>query len=187
VPGFAGERELRDYLTDQRIALARTVRSWLPKTGRTVDVDDIVQQAYVRAFRSTTRLRTRRGAALRAWLFRIARNLVIDDSRRIGRAMLAALDELGGDPSSDGMGGLGDRARGLRERSVVDARDHRDVALRGILVLRRDEQLALVLRDFQAVSWPTATRLLSRPSEKAARNLHLRGRARLTPRTDAIG
>jgi len=53
-------------------------------TGSTADADDIVQETLLRAWRAP-RILEQDPAAARAWLFTVARNLVIDDARSARR------------------------------------------------------------------------------------------------------
>jgi RNA polymerase sigma-70 factor (ECF subfamily) len=52
-------------------------------TGSATEAEDLVQEAYVRAFRSWEQYRP--GTNLRAWLLRIVHNLAIDASRKRAR------------------------------------------------------------------------------------------------------
>jgi RNA polymerase sigma-70 factor (ECF subfamily) len=52
-------------------------------TGSAAEAEDLVQEAYVRAFRSWEQYRP--GTNLRAWLLRIVHNLAIDASRKRAR------------------------------------------------------------------------------------------------------
>ena len=70
------EEEALD-LSDQVYGVARRL------TGSREEADDLVQEAYARAFRSWRSFQP--GTNLRAWLFRILTNLNIDRGRRIQR------------------------------------------------------------------------------------------------------
>lgn len=83
---------------DERAA-ARLVASHAPAVGRFLysagaapaDIEDLVQEAFFRAFR---RIDTWRGeASFRAWLFSIAGNLLRDEHRRRRGRVLVPLDD----------------------------------------------------------------------------------------------
>jgi len=69
-------------------ALHRFAR-WL--TGGASEAEDLVQDTYARALGTSATLAT--GSNVRAWLFRIARNLYIDEARRKKKAPLAEADD----------------------------------------------------------------------------------------------
>ena len=54
-------------------------------------MDDVLQEAYVRAFRALPRFRGR--ASLETWLYRIVYNACLDDLRRSGARKEVSLDE----------------------------------------------------------------------------------------------
>jgi RNA polymerase sigma-70 factor (ECF subfamily) len=64
-------------LADDVLRLARRL------TGSQQEAEDLVQEAYIRAFRSWQQYRP--GTNLRAWLMRIVHNLAIDASRKRAR------------------------------------------------------------------------------------------------------
>src|SRR5688572_25534134 len=74
-----GSRLLDSLVRQHRSELVAFVRR---RAGHLVDPDDVVQQAVVRALARVDQLRD--AAHGRAWLFRIVRNVLIDELRRIG-------------------------------------------------------------------------------------------------------
>jgi len=70
-------------------ALHRTARRL---TGSAADADDLVQETYLEAFRSSATLRDR--ARARAWLFAVLRNVWRQQQRRRGGVALVELNAL---------------------------------------------------------------------------------------------
>ncbi|MEU1369241.1 sigma-70 family RNA polymerase sigma factor [Streptomyces sp. NPDC005803] len=87
--------------------------------------EDIVQEALVRAWRHTDKLRSGEGS-VRRWLFKVTRNLVIDRSRSAPARHECVTGELCDVPRSDSVGGVlaAMEARELL-RGLSD--EHRDV------------------------------------------------------------
>ncbi|MFW6055763.1 MAG: RNA polymerase sigma factor [Chloroflexota bacterium] len=70
----------------------RIVRYVYSRTGNPTEAEDIASEVFVRAFESLDRYRDK-GAPMEAWLFSIARNLVIDHYRRSGKLDRVTDDE----------------------------------------------------------------------------------------------
>ncbi|HET9014104.1 MAG TPA: sigma-70 family RNA polymerase sigma factor [Thermomicrobiaceae bacterium] len=81
-PGTAndGSDGLRDEALIHIDALYRTA---VRMTGNPMDAEDLVQETYLRAFRSLSQFRA--GTNLRAWLFKILTNAFINDYRKRSR------------------------------------------------------------------------------------------------------
>jgi len=62
------------------------------RIGDRMEAEDVAQQVFVNAFQSISSYKWR-GIPFSAWLFRIARNLVIDRSRKLAREPVLPLDE----------------------------------------------------------------------------------------------
>lgn len=80
----AGPGGLRDEIAlraAHRAHAAELYRFVLRQLGDPGAAEDVVQETFLRAWRTADRFDARRGP-LRAWLFAIARNLVIDHARR---------------------------------------------------------------------------------------------------------
>src|SRR5207245_9591227 len=75
---------------------ARALARFLASAGaRDADVDDLVQETFIRAFRAVDRFRNQ--CQFRTWLLTIGGNVLKDASRRAKRALVVPLDAgLGG-------------------------------------------------------------------------------------------
>ncbi len=106
-----GSREAFGLLVSR---YARTVRGvLLARVGRHRDLDDMVQDTFLRAFHGLPRLRSER--SFPSYLHRIAHNLCIDHIRRRDRQP-ASLDEVDLEPQAASPSEEGeDRLRRLRE------------------------------------------------------------------------
>ena len=150
-------------LADQMYRVARRL------VGSREEAEDLVQDAYARAFRSWRSFRP--GTNLRAWLFRILTNLNIDRGRREQRApdtqpieegdyyLYNRLEENGGAPDVDEV------VERLSQDSIVQAlssvpHDFRDV---------------IVLVDIGDFSYQDAAQILDIPVGTVMSRLH-RGR-----------
>lgn len=104
------------------------------------DVDDLVQETFVRAFRALDGWRGE--AQFRTWLFTIASNLRRDAYRRRGRgARLVSLEEV-------------DLEAGEDPASTLDAREAERVLSRGLGTLPRLQREVFLLRAQQGLEYP---------------------------------
>jgi RNA polymerase sigma-70 factor, ECF subfamily len=155
-------------LSDQVYQVARRL------TGSREEADDLVQEAYARAFRAWRSFEP--GTNLRAWLFRILTNLNIDRGRKIQRSpdtqpleetdyfLYNKLEESTGDGTPD-------------ERRVVERLSQNDavVALADLPHNFRDVVLLVDLADF---TYSDAAQILDIPIGTVMSRLH-RGRRML--------
>jgi len=71
---------------------ARALARFLASAGaRDADVDDLVQETFIRAFRAVDRFRNQ--CQFRTWLLTIGGNVLKDASRRAKRALVVPLDD----------------------------------------------------------------------------------------------
>lgn len=78
--------------TELMLRHARAVARFLGAAGAGDDVDDLVQEAFFRAFRHIDRFRG--GATFRTWVMTIAGNALTDLRRKRGRRTVVPLGEL---------------------------------------------------------------------------------------------
>jgi RNA polymerase sigma-70 factor, ECF subfamily len=155
----------------------RTLHAFL--LGRTGDPElalDLLQEAFVRAWRNLDLLLTLGSARQRAWLFSTARNLVIDQYR--GRATRAAAQDAlvasldAADQTSDGPERIVERDRELR---LVDEAIRRlPEPLRTVLVLQvLDERTSAEIGDLLGRPAGTVRYQISQARKRLAEELRL--------------
>ncbi len=141
----------------------RVYRFCLFRVRRPADAEDLMQQTFLRAIEALPRYEER-GLPFGAWLFRIARNVVIDHGR--SRRDALGLDDLahaGAEPATeDGTGALADRA----------------ALLAALARLTPDQREVLGYRFFAGLSARETGRLMGR-GEATVRGLQARALAAL--------
>lgn len=125
-------------------------------------MDDAMQEAYLRAYRSLHRFR--RDAELGSWLYRIVHNVCIDELRRVGRRP----------PPVDTTDSVWDAPSGATgpEQAVVSS----DRAMRALAALPEDQRATVLLVDGEGFDNVTAARILDVAPGTVASRLS-RGRA----------
>jgi len=146
----AGDRRALDQLVRAHYG---PLRALLLRSGsvRPSDVEDVVQETFLRAFAAVERYEHR--GHLRTWLYRIALNLARDRRRRAGRLItredVAALADLegedpaGGDPGQEVLA----RMEGARLAEALDSLPptHREVVLLRFYADRSLPEIARVM------------------------------------------
>jgi RNA polymerase sigma-70 factor, ECF subfamily len=127
--------ETSDEQTSELLALVPRLRRFARVlTGNLADADDVVQASLEKAMRSLDQWQ--RGTRLDRWLFAIARNVWIDDRRRVhNRAQHDDISEMFDLAGEDGIETVERRSRDRAVRSALDrlAEDHR--TLIGLVVM----------------------------------------------------
>jgi len=127
-------------------------------------MDDVLQEAYVKAFRALPTFRGDADAAPGTWLYRITYNACMDELRRQRRVSLVPLDDAVGRP--DPRGDVGDRVvRSHRLAAAIDA-------------LPPDHRAAVLLVDAEGFDYRSAAEVLGIPEGTVASRLN-RARAAL--------
>lgn len=127
-------------------------------------MDDVLQEAYVKAYRALPTFRGDAGAAPSTWLYRITYNACLDELRRQRRVVLLPLDDAVARP--DPSGDVGDRV--VRSQRLADALD----------ALPPDHRAAVLLVDGEGFDYASAADALGIP-EGTVRSRLSRARARL--------
>ncbi|WP_395362803.1 RNA polymerase sigma factor [Streptomyces sp. YH02] len=126
--------------------------------GAGAEAEDVVQQAFFKAYRSLGRFRE--GSAFRPWLLRIVVNETRNTVRSAGRQRAVAdreADLLGGEPripeSADPAVAAVERERSRRLLDALDglSEDHRQVVIHRYLLELDETETA------QALGWPRGT------------------------------
>lgn len=135
---------MRDAFADQVVSLIPQMRVYATSlTGSSVDADDVVQDALMRAWRF--RAGFQMGTNLRGWLFRIVRNTFYS-SAALRREVVEILeDDLGG-----GMSSSPDQEWRLRYGELLSALDE----------LTRDSREALLLVAVSGLTYHEAAEVM---------------------------
>jgi RNA polymerase sigma-70 factor, ECF subfamily len=147
----------REFEAVALVHLDACYRSALRLTHNRAEAEDLVQETYLRAFRSFHRFDP--GTNCRAWLFTILRNAFLNRLRRDGREIL--LDDASPpEPPSDApeAAGLG----GSPEEQLVQTVLHGDVdrALRALPMPFRE---AVILADLEGLSYKEIAEVVGCP------------------------
>lgn len=115
----------------------------LRMTGSHEDAQDCAQEALLRAYRAFDSFRGQ--ASAKTWLYRVAYNTCLDFLRKRKDAVsLDALRESGADFADTHLPGPGDRLERMELRRQIEY---------ALSLLPEDQRAAIVLRDFQQLSY----------------------------------
>jgi RNA polymerase sigma-70 factor, ECF subfamily len=137
-------------------------------------MDDVLQEAYLRAFRALPRFRG--GSALGTWLYRIAYNECIDELKRAGRHAALPLSEVV--EPEDPRPGVADTVAGRRDLA------------RALASLTPEDRAAVLMVDAQGFSYRDVGGVLGVPEGTIASRLNRARaalRAALEPRAGISG
>lgn len=120
--------------------------------GRRDDAEDIVQEAFVRAYQNLHRYRDE--AKFTTWLLRIVTNLCTDEARKNQRRTALEQQEAGGSLDWMTIGTTNDPVDNLEE-------DRRKVALRKAMnALPTHHRTMIVLRDIEEKEYPEIAKIV---------------------------
>jgi len=168
---IATEARDRVRFEEEALALADQVyRVARHLVGSPEEAEDLMQEAYARAFRSWRSFTP--GTNLRAWLLRILTNLNIDRGRRVQRSpdmqSLEAGDYYLADKLEQSGGPIGEQER-------VDQRLSQDTIVSALSAVPHDFRDVVVLVDIGDFSYQDAAQILDVPVGTVMSRLH-RGR-----------
>jgi RNA polymerase sigma-70 factor (ECF subfamily) len=171
-------------LLDRANWLSRLIARQLPETLRgAVDVDDVLQQTFIRAFRGIGSLAARSEPAFQLWLATIAQNQLRDTLKALRRRKRAADRRAQDGPVTDSHGALVQLVERLSDRG--DTPQHgaaRREAIRAIQVgvarLAEDQRWAIQLYLIEGKSLLETAATMARTPD-AVRGLIHRGKQHL--------
>lgn len=152
-------------------------RTALRMTRNPADAEDLVQEAYLRAFRSLHQFRP--GTNLRAWIFRILTNAYINEYRkRTRRPTRASLDELEDFYLYDHLVDSGVQPASERPEDVVIEQISTDDVINSLDELSEDFRNVVLLADVEGFSYREIAEILDIPIGTVMSRLY-RARRRL--------
>lgn len=157
-----------DLVNRHKDAVVGTVAKMLGGYG---DIEDIAQQVFIRVWKSAKSYEPT--AKFTTWLFTITRNLVFNETRRLGRKRTVSSEELeeGSGYESVDKSTLSPQ-ESLLEKEMTQAVD---VAIES---LSEKARMAIILRRYQDMSYEEIAGVLD-VSVSAAKSLLFRARAQL--------
>lgn len=146
------------------IYVKRIYRHIFYRVPHVVDVEDLTQEVFIRAWRSIRRYKPTERPFL-AWLYTITRNLIIDYYRKKGKEHLVPLDELA--------------AKYLEQQSSeIDATLGLEYVQQLIARLSGDQQQVLMLRFVEGFSYEDVAAAIGK-SQGAVRVIQMRALRRI--------
>ncbi len=152
-------------------------RTALRMTRNPADAEDLVQETYLRAFRSLHQFRP--GTNLRAWIFRILTNAYINEYRkRTRRPTRASLDDLEEFYLYDHLVDSGVQPQSERPEDVVIERISTEDVINSLDELSEDFRNVVLLADVEGFSYREIAEILDIPIGTVMSRLY-RARRRL--------
>jgi RNA polymerase sigma-70 factor (ECF subfamily) len=137
-------------------------RTALRMTRNAADAEDLVQEAYLRAFRSLHQFRV--GTNLRAWIFRIMTNAYINEYRkRSRRPTSASLDDLEEFYLYDHLIDSGVQPADQRPEDIVLDRLTADDVIEALEDLSDDFRQVVLLADIEGFSYREIAEIMDIP------------------------
>jgi RNA polymerase sigma-70 factor (ECF subfamily) len=143
--------------------------------GRNADVDDLVQEVFLRVFR--TALRYSPTAKFSTWLYRIAANLSLNAIRSRGKIHLSQLDTPG-DEASDGFQREVEDPTAAQPHAAMASRELAGAVEIAIAKLPVNQRVALILNKYEQMNYEDVARIM-RCSTMAVKSLLSRARCNL--------
>jgi RNA polymerase sigma-70 factor (ECF subfamily) len=146
---------------------ARVYRVALRLLGSEADAEDATQETFVQAWRSLSRFRG--DSEVSTWLYRIVTNRSLNmlAGRRHGEALDVEVPALGADPAE-----------------IAAARERFAAVARAIMALPPKQRAALVLRDFEGLSYERVAEVMEVSLAAVKGRIH---RARLAVMKEVAG
>lgn len=155
--------EVRDQLEAEALTYIDSLyRTALRMTRNPADAEDLVQEAYFRAFRSLHQFKV--GTNLRAWIFRIMTNAYINEYRkRSRRPTKASLDDLEDFYLYDHLVDSGVQPSSERPEDVVVRQISTDAVIESLDELSDDFRSVVLLADVEGFTYREIAEILNIP------------------------
>jgi RNA polymerase sigma-70 factor (ECF subfamily) len=155
--------EVRQELEAEAISYVDALyRTGLRMTRNPADAEDLVQETYLRAFRSLHQFRV--GTNLRAWLFRILTNAYINEYRKRSRRPINnSLDEIEDFYLYDHLIDSGIQPSDERPEDIVLSRLTDDDVVEALELLSEDFRQVVLLADVEGFSYREIAEILDIP------------------------
>lgn len=157
-----------DLVNRHKDAVVGTVAKMLGGYG---DIEDIAQQVFIRVWKSAKSYEPT--AKFTTWLFTITRNLVFNETRRLGRKRTVSSEEL-----EEGSGYESVDKTTLSPQESLLEKEMTQAVDAAIESLPEKARMAIILRRYQDMSYEEIARILE-VSVSAAKSLLFRARAQL--------
>ncbi|MCC7102930.1 MAG: sigma-70 family RNA polymerase sigma factor [Fimbriimonadaceae bacterium] len=141
-------------------------------TGQSSDAEDLVQEAYIRAYRFFFRYDP--GLPFTSWMYRILTNIHIDHNRRKSRIRASSLDNAGLDGET--VWEVADESAGPDKLVLEGELD--DALQLGLLSMCSEFRLAVVLADVEGMAYEEIAEIMQTSIGTVRSRIH-RGRKQL--------
>lgn len=174
--------ELAPALLERAESVRRFLTARIPPRFRsTISADDVLQEAWIAAFRHSGDVASRDVATLNSWVFSIAERKLVDALRRAkslkrgGRGLRFSVSRSGGSAAV----ALFDRLAANRTPSqCLSAREAADAVLVALSCLNDEQRRAIQLRHLEGLSLEQTAAAMNK-SQSAVSSLLFRGLRRL--------
>ena len=141
-------------------------------TGQVSDAEDLVQEAYIRAFRFFHRYDPT--LPFTSWMYRILTNVHIDQNRRKGRIRTSSLDHAGADGETawEVADETSSPERTIMEGQLDDALQY------GLMAMSPEFRMAVVLADVEGMAYEEIAEVMQTSIGTVRSRIH-RGRRQL--------
>ena len=154
---------------DATAAIRRSIledfERWGVTPPETDDIDDLMQEVWVRVFAKLDGLKARDMAGLRSWLRQIARNCCHDALRRRGQRSESAVAE--------------PEAPFAESSDRRQDHEHHETRTRVLTRLAPEERVVLWLRGTQSLPWETVRLIMRKASARVARGVYSQAKHRV--------
>lgn len=141
-------------------------------TGQASDAEDLVQEAYIRAFRFFHRYDP--SLPFTSWMYRILTNVHIDQNRRKGRLRTSSLDHAGSDGET--VWEVADESSSPERTLMHEQLD--DALQLGLMAMSSEFRTAVILADIEGMAYEEVAEVMNTSIGTVRSRIH-RGRRQL--------